>query len=1514
MDHPPRTYDAFLSYNSRDHAAVERIGRRLRDDGLTCFMDRWYLIPGTSWQSALEQAVAGSKAIIVLLGPGEMGRWQQRERDLALDRQANAGVPVIPVLLPGSDPALGFLSLVTWVDLRDGLDDEPSLKILAGAIRGQPPADLGLDTPPAVVNVCPFRGLLPYREEDSAFFFGRDDDTNQLVKAVGLHRIVPVVGPSGTGKSSVVQAGLVPRLRADADTAWEFATMVPTDRPLHSLVYALAPLVWPDVEDDVDRREKANEKAASFEKGTLSLRDLVEIALAKQPGTKRLLLVVDQWEELYTLCRDDATIRRFIGQLFDATRSTPLTVVFTCRADFYGRVLEYRPLVERIDEGAQVSLGPMNETELRQVIDAPAAKVGLEFEPGLVDRILGDMGQGPGRLPLLSFLLEQLWNRRKGATLTNDAFDAMGGVEGAIATVAEELFEKRLTEAEKLRLPRLFIQLVSVGEESEDTRRRATLATLGDEAQSLIKKLTEARLLVTDSAQGVETAEVAHEALIRHWKRSQAWVDNARGFLTWRKRLEPFVKECSQDGKALLRGGLLVEAQRWLAERPQDLDAAEREFIEASTRQQEHERDAERRRVRTLTRLSVVAFVAAATAAVGAATALWQKGVAYEYAKTAKDAEGKALSNERLAKTNEKTAQDNEVKALRNLSASLAAQSAAVRADFPQRSVLLAVEATNVYRRNSLAPVVAAEQSLRDSLRKVGGIGLPGHEGPINSLAIGGDGRWLVAAGYGKLGGLWDRRTVGGDGRPHYTPINGKLARLWDLHADRPERASRILKGHEADIDATAIGGGGRWLATRSRDGDARLWDLQAERPEQSARVLEGPKKGFVLSMPMTMSGDGRWLVTASDGHTARLWDLNAERPEESARVLAGDKGAVAALVMSGDGRWLVTGSYDRTVRFWDLKAERPEDSRKILEDPEHAGYVVAIGGDGRWLVTRTFNSETSLWDLKAERPEQSRRRLIGHQGVQGAPDCVAIGGDGRWLVTAGADRTARVWDLKAEHPDQSARVLEGHQGPIYAVAVSRDGRRLVTAGRDNTARLWDLDAEQPEQTVRVLHGNEDAIMALALSGDGRRLVAGSYDGSARVWDLQSRRPEESARVFDVAEPLVLHGAVGGDGRWLATAGVVGDASLWDLDAERPEKTRRLLKASGGGFSTMATSLDGRWLAARGHDGIVLVWDLNAERPEEPARKIDSITRGLDAPTIAFSGDGRRLVTVSVDGTATLWDLKADRPEGSARVLKGHKNRVDALAMDGDGRWLATASVDGAVLLWDLKADRPEQSGRILNNGNDRRFGSQAMTFGGRRLAVVGVDRIVRLWDLKADRPEEVTWGLKGEQGDVQLMAIDGRGRWLVTASQDKPAWLWDLQAERPEQSARVLKGHRDGVSRLVIDGRGRWLVTASTDKAARLWDLHAERPEESARVLRDLEGQPSVVAFSGDGRRLVTVSVDGTARSWELTLDELREKAERAVGRNLTRQEWNEIFPGEPYRKTFERLPNPPDDQAPSP
>ncbi len=505
----------------------------------------------------------------------------------------------MPVLLPGSDPVLGFLGQNTWVDLRQGTDDPLLLSLLAGAIRGEAPGpDLAERIRVTRATLCPYRGLLYFREEDAPFFFGRNAAIRDLYEAIRQHRFIAVVGASGSGKSSVVRAGLVPQLRQEKDTTWEVATLFPGDEPLKALARAVSPLLEPETMDETDRLLKINKLADAFAKKAVSLHDVGLRILEKQSGTNRLLLVIDQAEELYTVAKDDHQRRRFIDEILDASERGSWTAILTIRGDFVGKALSYRPLSDRL-QGAQVNVGPMTRAELEQAITSPARRVELSFAAGFVTRILDDVGDEPGHLPLLEFVLKRLWEDRQGPELSHQAYEAMGGLQGAVAKKAEAVFAK-LTPPEQEAVKRVFLHVVRAGETGDDTRRRAALSEIGSAAMDVVKKLADERLLVTNRAvAGEETVEVSHEALIRQWHRLQGWLNEDREFLLWRERLRGRVNEWqqnTQDDGALLRGALLVEAQRWLSQKADILTDEEKEYIRQSAEARERAARAERQR------------------------------------------------------------------------------------------------------------------------------------------------------------------------------------------------------------------------------------------------------------------------------------------------------------------------------------------------------------------------------------------------------------------------------------------------------------------------------------------------------------------------------------------------------------------------------------------------------------------------------------------------------------------------------------------------------------------------------------------------------------------------------------------------------------------------------------------------------------------------------------------------------------------------------------------------------
>jgi len=626
-------FDVFLSYASADRISVEQIARSLRARGLKPFLDRWHLAAGQPWTEILEERLSDSAAVGVCIGPNGLGSWQRREMYVALDKQAKApGFPVIPVLLPGgNDPALSFLFLNTWVDLRDGLEDTTLLDALADAIRGRSPdGALSISDPRA--EVCPYRGLSAFREEDAPFFVGREEFIPRLVEAVGHSSLVAVVGPSGSGKSSAVMAGLVPSLRdIHSPPIWDVVSITPGRDPLRALVAALSPPP-PDL-TRAERIARLTSNTKLLLDGQVSLANLTDDLLNEQPGTDRLLLVIDQWEELYTQTKLETERRAFVDQILDASGGL-LSVVITVRADFFARVLEDRGLSDRLRDGV-VTLAPMKRTELRRSIVEPAQKLGLEFEDGLDERILDDIGDEPGNLPLLEFLLTELWRRRDRRTMTHASYQSIGGIKGAIATRAEQEFAA-LDASHKDAARRLLIHLVTPGEGQEDTRARLVLPDDEDALNEVVRRFADqgARLLVTsaDPNDRTRTVEVSHEALIQHWGRLRVWVEENRELLRTIKRVRAAKEQWAledglQDSRLLPPGRPLEEARDLLAV-DDALISDLRPFIEASIRHDEEkvraEQQRENRQKRRLRAVAVGALVLAAIATAAGGLA-WYK-------------------------------------------------------------------------------------------------------------------------------------------------------------------------------------------------------------------------------------------------------------------------------------------------------------------------------------------------------------------------------------------------------------------------------------------------------------------------------------------------------------------------------------------------------------------------------------------------------------------------------------------------------------------------------------------------------------------------------------------------------------------------------------------------------------------------------------------------------------------------------------------------------------------------
>ncbi|HAB16120.1 MAG TPA: toll/interleukin-1 receptor domain-containing protein [Verrucomicrobiota bacterium] len=632
---PKLRFQAFLSHGSADKPTVEELARRLEREGISCWFDKWNLIPGESWRAALERGLAESETCLVFVGPSGFGPWHAEEMDLAI-REGVERKPkplrVISVLLPGgrrvADAELpGFLKGKSWVEFGQSLDEEEVLRRLVCGIHGIEPRYSPEQAP--FVDQCPYVGLRPFRAEEEPFFFGREGSVRQLLGRLGNwfgtpdeRRFLAVLGPSGSGKSSAVTAGLLPALAhggLPGSDRWLYVSCKPGANPWESLQVQLGS--HPEISPHLSAISE-HVARGSDEKARLHL--IGRYALAQSNDTRRLVVFVDQFEEVFTYARSEASDsssldghtdglghdrRLFIENLLHAVREEQgrVCVVIALRADFYGHCALLPSLRAQVADN-QVLLGPMSRSELRDAIVCPAQRGGLEVEPALVERLLDDMERQPGALPFLQHTLEQLWKAREGRRLTVAAYNQMGSLEGAVDRYAESYFGS-LTSEKQVLLRHVLLDLVQLGEGSADTKRRRALRLLpgvdSTERHLFIKELADRNLVTTSRPIGETNAEdveveLSHEALLRGWKSFQKWIDASRDQLRLRDRIEEAARQWMvhpEDESYLWQGGHLAGADDELSKGEVPLSGDGQSFLAACRELRRHAQEQERQRI-----------------------------------------------------------------------------------------------------------------------------------------------------------------------------------------------------------------------------------------------------------------------------------------------------------------------------------------------------------------------------------------------------------------------------------------------------------------------------------------------------------------------------------------------------------------------------------------------------------------------------------------------------------------------------------------------------------------------------------------------------------------------------------------------------------------------------------------------------------------------------------------------------------------------------------------------------
>lgn len=582
-------YDIFISYHRLDEPEARQLYDQLAARNLNVFFDRVSLPPGQRWSPRIEQALTHCRCVVVVYGRNGLGPTQAEEVDLALQRQRrDKSLAVIPLILEQADPPTGFLNLRTWLEWHQ-LDKVDTIVAVTGGraldAAQQAAADKLRD------QVCPYRELRIFREEDASYFFGRthqSDQLAQLVEAAAAHPLVAVVGASGRGKSSLVQAGLIPRLRRSTQRKWTIAVLRPGDRPLRALSAAIFTLLDEPNLSDNQREIAIDDLAQRVYEGSSRLRDRVAALMKSRAEEDRLLLVVDQWEELYAGDVDPAMRERFSAELLDMLEREPVSVILTVRDDAYPRLLDSRALVDRLDR-AIVNLGPINADEIHKVIVGPAEEAGYSFDPQLLHELRDELVRSPDSLPLLELCLTDLWRCRNPQRCVIEKPQQFAGIEKAIGTRAERWFE-RLRPADKAAARALLVgRLATIDREGRMSKRRIDRGELEPALIGVAESLVRERLAVVgrDDVNKTESIELVHEAVIHGWDQLRRWLQGDQKFQIWQQELDRAqqVWTAAATKRAhLLDGDDLHEAWRRYRANRERLTKEQRQFIESSHR------------------------------------------------------------------------------------------------------------------------------------------------------------------------------------------------------------------------------------------------------------------------------------------------------------------------------------------------------------------------------------------------------------------------------------------------------------------------------------------------------------------------------------------------------------------------------------------------------------------------------------------------------------------------------------------------------------------------------------------------------------------------------------------------------------------------------------------------------------------------------------------------------------------------------------------------------------------
>lgn len=1200
----------------------------------------------------------------------------------------------------------------------------------------------------------PYKGLRAFQQADADDFFGRDVLTlsilRRLQEPVNNSRFLAVVGPSGSGKSSVVKAGVIPELRRGAfpkSDKWFVVEMLPGIDPMEELEAALLRIAV-NPPDSLLGQLNADE------------RGLLRAVKRVLPEDTELLIVIDQFEELFTLV-DDLDVRsHMMNSIYAAVTDprSPVRIIVTLRADFYDRPLLYPQFGELMRARTEVVL-PMNTEELERAITGPARRAGLHIEEGLTTTIVADINEQPGALPLLQYALTELFERRNKPYLTLEAYNEIGGTMGALARRADELYEGLDEDGQEISR-QIFLRLVTLGEGAEDTRRRCLLSELlslgndSEEISMIIDAFGRYRLLTfdRDPVSRTATVEVAHEALIRQWGRLRIWLNESRDDLRTHRRLNATAEDwrhSNHDPSYLARGMRLQQFETWLDSAKISLNDLEREYLDASIQARQHHDDLERARelreteleMRSRNRLRALVAVMSVAALLSFVLAV--------YALNQQQRAENATQQEQIART------EAEKSAAQAQSLALSANAASMQIQYDTTLALSLAIAANEVQQPPLNEVlrILADTAYHAGVRAR----FEGHTATVLSGDISSDRQFTVSASADGTAIIWDNNTR--------------------------EQVRQIVTENEI-VSVAKFSPDGSMIALAGSNGDIGLYDAETG---DIIRTLSG-HDGLVTTA--SFLPDGGQLLTGSTDHTVRLWDVATG---EELRVFDDENGVVLKIDVSADGAVLAV-SYgddtmvdgdplqDRAIRVWDIATGDLLQTFSL-----GGGWVrsVAINSDGTRVAGAIWGSALggTIHLLDVESGEEVSR-IFGHTdlitGLLFTPDDSKV-------ITASRDRTLRVWDAEKGIELQRFDVFSE---PILDISLSEDSEYLAVftgnIGANEILRanersvdpvVWLIDLKKRTE-IATFAGSRDWIWSMDVHPSGEYALSGSgalrpeletdLDNAIRIWNIATQEVLLEISGADNPHTSTIEGIqFSADGDYFVSSGWEGKIVLWAFDADAMTASVEWVYEVGEGVSILNTTIspDGELIAGGLGNGQVVIVGKDGELIRQFGDHTNSIAG------IRFSPDGAKLLTGSYDHTAVIWDVAT----GERLVdLLGHSDRINDVTFTPDGRYALTASWDVSARLWDV------ETGQMIRQftGHTDRLQTVTTSADGRLMLTAGADQTLRLWNIETGQE---LFQFDGHTNWVSHVTFMPNGSSALSSGQDNVLRLWHIPTSADE-------------------------------------------------------------------------------------------------------------------------------------